>query len=301
MKVLYGYGEVFLDVTQSLFEKSVYYIPIGDGKRASLFGVDPLPGVVKVVRIYWTESFVQDYPEHIEITLKHNKIIKGETFDDILQSIHTTLNFVYGSLKDEYPEQLMSLQFIGPRRSTTSGILEIGGNFGRNSCLISALIGKENEHKLVVVESNKQISVILDHNRKINNMDYQVETVAISNTPLIQQGWNTKPMENGGVEKGWTQVNTKCWQEFNDKYKNQGIIFDTLVADCEGALYYILKDEPNFLDNITLVLIENDFSDPSHKEFVDSEFIRNGLKCIYAQKGGWGPCESRFYETWAKT
>lgn len=301
MKVYYGYGDVFVDITEKLLSKERAHIPVGDGKRASLFGVDPLPGVQKVVRVEWSDSFVQDYHEHIEISLKNNKVIQGNTYDDILSSIHTTLNFVAGSLKDEYPEQLMALQFIGPRRSTTKGILEIGGNFGRNSCLISALIGKENEHKLVVVEPNQQIAKILDHNRRINDMQFNIAPVAISKVPLIQQGWNTKPMEQQVVEKGWTQVDTKCWSDFNTQYKNKGITFDTLVADCEGALYYILKDEPTMLENITLVLIENDFTDVNHKEFVDSEFKRNGLQCVYTKAGGWGPCQSRFYEAWSKS
>lgn len=300
MKVFYGYGEVFFDVTETILENPNRYIPIGDCQRASLFGIDPLPGVLKVVRIQWTDSFIQDYREHTEITLKKNKYIQGDTFEDILKSMHKTLNFIAGSLQDELPEQIMALQFIGPRRLSTTGILEIGGNIGRNSCIIGALLGKENEHKLVVIESNKDISKILDHNRKINDMTFRVETVAISKVPLIQQGWNTKALEPGcDAEFGWTEVHTKGWSEFNAKYKNEGINFDTLVADCEGALYYILKEEPNFLENISLILIENDFNDKSHKDFVDSEFRRNGLECIYQQKGGWGPCESCFYEAWA--
>lgn len=302
MKVFYGYGNYFVEVTQTLVKKP--YIPIGDIERATLFDIDPVPGVEKVVLIYWTETHVQEYSANFEIHLRNNEVevnLQGNTLNDTLELVHRTLNFVGGSLQDEYQEQLMALQFIGPRRLRTRGILEIGGNIGRNSTVIASLLGKENEHKLVVVESNPHIAEILDHNRRINNMEFHVEALAISKTPLIQNGWNTKASTlQSDIEIGWNKIETQCWKDFNAKYKNSGIIFDTLVADCEGALYYILKEEPMFLENISLVLIENDFSDKSHKEFVDSEFIRNGLECVYKQKGGWGPCENCFYEAWLK-
>ena len=78
------------------------------------------------------------------------------------------------------------------------------------------------------------------------------------------------------------------------------INFDTLVADCEGALYYILRDEPTLLNNINLVIIENDFANLEHKQFVDEQFRSNGLKRVYVSSGGWGPCQEFFYEVWSR-
>ena len=40
---------------------------------------------------------------------------------------------------------------------------------------------------------------------------------------------------------------TYAQQLKENKYNN--MCFNTLVADCEGALYYILRDEPTFLEN----------------------------------------------------
>ncbi len=37
--------------------------------------------------------------------------------------------------------------------------------------------------------------------------------------------------------------------------------FNVLVVDCEGALYYMLKDEPEFLNGFETIIIENDFTD----------------------------------------
>ena len=51
---------------------------------------------------------------------------------------------------------------------------------------------------------------------------------------------------------------TEPWSETEDKYN---VDFDTLVADCEGALCYILKEEPEFLESFKLIIIENDLID----------------------------------------
>ncbi len=38
------------------------------------------------------------------------------------------------------------------------------------------------------------------------------------------------------------------------------------------SLYYILKNEPNVLSGSETILIDNDFTDITHKELVDGEF-----------------------------
>ena len=76
--------------------------------------------------------------------------------------------------------------------------------------------------------------------------------------------------------------------------------FNVLVADCEGALYYILKDEPEFLNGFETIIIENDFTDIKHKEFINEEFERYKFKRVYKLAGGFGPCYDCFYEVWRK-
>ncbi len=76
--------------------------------------------------------------------------------------------------------------------------------------------------------------------------------------------------------------------------------FNVLVVDCEGALYYILKDEPEFLNGFETIMIENDSTDIKHKEFVDEEFKRYYFKSIFRKSGGFGPCYNYFYEVWKK-
>ena len=91
--------------------------------------------------------------------------------------------------------------------------------------------------------------------------------------------------------------NTITWNYLKQKYNMN---FNDLVADCEGALYYILKDDPEFLNGFQTILIENDFTDITHKEFVDEEFKRNNFKLVFKLAGGFGPCFFNFYEAWQK-
>jgi hypothetical protein len=63
--------------------------------------------------------------------------------------------------------------------------------------------------------------------------------------------------------KSMAPPKTISWLQIKNKYK---IIFDTLVADCEGALCYIIKDEPDFLEIFETTVIEHDFYFIEHKK-----------------------------------
>lgn len=64
--------------------------------------------------------------------------------------------------------------------------------------------------------------------------------------------------------------------------------FDTLLADCEGALFFILKEEPRFLDTFRTVLLENDYEYPWQKQYVDRVLQENGFSLIWSRVDGCG-------------
>jgi hypothetical protein len=134
---------------------------------------------------------------------------------------------------------------------------------------------------MVVFECDPDISLQLQHNRDQNGFHFAIETKALSKRRLIQNGWDTKPIRDNDqdVPDGWKVIDTIPWSQVLTTYAP--LSFDTLVADCEGALYYILKDEPDFLRSFHTVILENDFLDVQHKEFVDSELIRNGFRLVH--------------------
>jgi len=184
--------------------------------------------------------------------------------DPSLQLIHNKLYFKHGSLLDELPEQIMALKFI----KSTDTVLELGGNIGRNSCIISSILNDSS--RLVVFETNTNDCLKLKENRDINNFVFNIENSAISNTPLYQNGLIVKPLNdiifNGNIIE-WNKINISSWDYIKNKYSS--LYFNVLVADCEGGLYYILKEQPDFLISFSTIIIENDFTHISQKLFVD--------------------------------
>jgi FkbM family methyltransferase len=215
-----------------------------------------------------------------------------------LKYLHNKLKLNYGNFNIEYDEQLMSVLYIKPENV----VLEIGGNIGRNSCIIASLLNDSSN--LLVFESDPKNAIKLKKNRNLNNLNFKIEDCAISKTELVQNGWITKSKDliNSNELLNWKKIKTMSWTQIINKYQME---FDTLVADCEGALYYILKDEPNFLKNFKTIIIENDFECIKHKKFVDNEFKRFGFKVVYTKPYIFGifqgmPCYNNFYEVWIK-
>jgi len=214
----------------------------------------------------------------------------------ILNKKHSNLKLKYGNFNEEYNEQIMALTFIKPHHF----VLELGGNVGRNSCLISSLL--KNSNQLLVFESEPNNVIKLIENKKLNNLNFNIEDCAISNIKLFQKdddlGSITLPKNKINNMNNWKQIKTLSWNFIKNKYN---IIFDVLVVDCEGCLYYILKNEPNFLADFKIIIIENDFSDLLHKKYVDKQFKKFLFTNVY--KKSWtfnGSINHNFYQVWIK-
>lgn len=216
-----------------------------------------------------------------------------EEGEDRLKKIHSKLHLIHGSFSEEYPEQLMTAMYL----KKNAKVLEFGANVGRNSCVIASILS--DSKNLVALECCEESAKLLKENRDANNLNFNIEAAAISIVPLLQSEWNTIVSEIDIPR--YTRVNIISFKEVEKKYN---IKFDTLVVDCEGALYNVLQNEPNLLKNIKMVIIENDFEFIDQMLFVQRQFKKNGLKLIYNQALGkeWGPraCREYFYQVWKK-
>ena len=260
-----------------------------DLRRASHF-TDYLPGIEKkiFININGTE-YVYDQSYKIKINTEDFKIhTEIADIDSKLFHLHSKLKINYGSFCEELPEQKMAVRYL----TGNEKVLEIGANIGRNSLIISSIVGDDN---LVALESDIIISNQLKENRDINGFTFHIEASALSNRKLIQCGWNTKPSDI--LEEGFSWVNTINLIDLKNKYN---INFDTLILDCEGAFYYILIDMPELLDNINLIIMENDYYDINEKEYVDSILTKYNFYNDYREAGGWGCCYNNFFEVWKK-
>jgi FkbM family methyltransferase len=323
--IRYGSNEISKNVTNIVLKKclkdNIIFIPDNDYCRASYFG-DPCVGILKSIFIdYNNTTLTYDDTKYIFIDLKSNlicdstqnipeyiikiypnideyrykklrSVLSDSDASEKLLKIHNKIKILGGSFNEEFPEQIMVAKVL----SGNENVLEIGANIGRNTLVIADMLReKGNDINFLSFECDINSYNILKNNRDINHFNFNIENSALSARRLIQKGWDTIPSDT--LIDGYTEVNTITFNEIKIKYD---INFDTLVLDCEGAFYYILKDMPNILDNINLIIVENDYCDLSHKEYVDDILRYNDFSIIYSKSGGGGSCMSRFYEIWSK-
>ena len=208
-----------------------------------------------------------------------------------LSDIQNKLIINYGTFNEELPEQNMITKYIKGHEK----ILEIGGNIGRSSMIIASIINSFNNDNLVTLECDKEMVEKLTYNRDSNNLKFHIEPTALSLKKLIQHDIVTKVSDT--LIDGYKYVDIISLQELNNKYN---ISVDTLVLDCEGAFYHILKDMPDILNNINLIIMENDYQTIEEKNYVDKILMENNFRVDYCQSGGWGHCQNCFFEVWIK-
>jgi FkbM family methyltransferase len=206
-----------------------------------------------------------------------------------LKNIHNQLQIRHGSFQEELPEQLMVAKYL----TGNERVLEIGGNIGRNSLVIAHILNSVGNTNFVSIECDIQSAYMLKDNRELNGLKFFIETRALSKRKLAQKGWRTIVCDN--CPSDHVKVNTITIHELIAKYN---IKFDTLILDCEGAFYYILKDMPEILDGIVMIIMENDYFDISNKRAIDKILSDKGFRVEYWEHGGWGPCYYNFYEVW---
>ena len=59
-------------------------------------------------------------------------------------------------------------------------------------------------------------------------------------------------------------------------------------------------DMPEILNNINLIIMENDYLDIDHKNYINS-ILERDFYVDYSEGGGWGPCSGYFYEVWRRS
>lgn len=288
MEFFYGHQQNYLRITDAVLrfccEGGQIHIPGDDVTRAAIFS-DPAYGDLKEIVVI-TERDGQPtcraYPHGTPVDLplsagvtpppRSRLVVPTGPVDNVIARIHDQLHFVGGRLTDEWPEQTMVVRFLDPNAT----VLEIGSNIGRNTLMIASVLA--DSANLVTMECNPAAVEILRCNRIANDFAFRIEPSALSCRPLIQRGWETIPADE--VRPGWRPVSTITFAELVAKH---GITFDTLVADCEGALFYILKDDPAMLDGISTVILEADYPSVEHKSSVEAVFAAHGLSRLHSE------------------
>lgn len=291
---LYGASQRFIDVTRDVFTKCVrdgrVYIPAGD--TGSMLFPDPLPGIAKGILLIESENGTLSGRffgpnEEIAVALRDSDTIGDQpnefqarrrgivpapahlATEEKLQFYHSQLEFFGGDLGGfERVEQLNAIDFLDPNAK----VLELGSGRGRNSLLISCLL--DDESNLVTLECNSDSLEFLRINRSANGFQFHIEPAALSYRKLMYNSGLEVTIPGEVLQQGYEWVDTVTFEAIQEKY---GIEFDTLVADCEGALFYILQDNEGLLENIRTVILESDYLLAEHKWAVEDIFCRYGF------------------------
>lgn len=301
--IFYGVEGHYVNVTAKCLElaqNSDYIeIPKTDFERCALFG-DPAYERFKHILVindgkfaYFDIGMILRLPKSDISTrgLQKQRVnVNIADEKERLADLHSRVVMAYGNIREEFEEQLMAVKFIQPHYK----VLELGSNVGRNSVLISSIL--DDDQNLVTLESDPSSVKHLYVNKILNNLQFNIENAALAKQQLIQSGWNTIPSNE--ILPGYYRVNSITLQQIEDKYKFE---FDVLVADCEGALFYILQDFPELLKkSFKYLLVENDYYKFEHKQFVDKCFKENGFERVYFRPGGFGDCKEFFWEAWQR-
>jgi hypothetical protein len=313
MNIVYGSEVCYVNITYIALTKflngNIIKISSGDHYRAGLFG-DPCVGTLKHILITHIDGKSTKFDANTECIYdvsKYNfntlespiKTLINYAYNTIsdrvklLHYMHSVINLKHGNFHSEYPEQVMAVSYI-PREAV---VLEIGSNIGINSMILASVL--KNPRSMVTLECDSKHLPHLEENKVANGYSFAIEPSALSSSKLIQRGWHTFPFEGGVLPPDSKLINTISFDDLKRKYS---IEFDTIVADCEGALYYIVKENPSVFDNIKLLIVENDYIHRYQCNFVEDFLKTRNFKRVYSLEGGFknSPCADSFYEVWKK-
>jgi len=153
----------------------------------------------------------------------------------------------------EKPEQDLAKHFI----LENDVVLELGARYGSVSCIINSKLNNKNNQ--VVVEPDDRVWDALEKNRVNNNCEFNIVNGFISNKKL-----DLTNLDGGGgygatfIESEDTKIPSYSLDEITKKYN---LNFTVLVADCEGFLEVFFDENPNFYDNLRMIIFEADYDE----------------------------------------
>jgi len=151
----------------------------------------------------------------------------------------------------EKREQSLAKQYI----NENDVVFELGARYGSVSCIINSKLNcKSNQ---VVVEPDERVWEALERNKKINNCEFNIIKGFVSSKKLGLTSLNSY----GGYGTTYiindeSKIPSYTMDEIIKKYN---LVFNVLVADCEGFLEIFFDENPTFYDNLRLIIFEADY------------------------------------------
>lgn len=154
-------------------------------------------------------------------------------------------------------EHSLVRRFVSPDAT----VLEVGVRYGTTSCVLDRRL--RNSGKQVAVECDDLVWPALERNLKSNNCGAKLEKSMITNKVFKKSKtrwggeYTTYFVEDGpGKEVTGEPVPTISFDALQSKY---GYKFDTFLIDCEGCFYHMLKEFPDMVDDVKMIILEADY------------------------------------------
>lgn len=149
-------------------------------------------------------------------------------------------------------------------------VLELGARYGSVSCIINSKL--KNKKNQVVVEPDCRVWNALENNKIYNRCEFNIIKGFISNKKLDLINLNQC---NGGygstyIENNNTKILSYTLDEIEKKYN---LLFNVLVADCEGFLEVFFDENPYFYDNLRLIIFEADYCEKCNYNKIRNKLI----------------------------
>ena len=179
-------------------------------------------------------------------------------------------NKKFNSKNAEYMEQKLVKKFV--KKNYT--VLELGARYGTISCVINKIL--ENKTNQVSVEPDEKIWNALEKNKRNNDCHFHIVKGFISNKKL-------KLKRRGNASFSFPGESTIPSYTLNEIESKYNLKFNCLVADCEGYLESFFDENPNFYNQLELIIFEEDNIrrcnyDKIKKNLIENNFIKVKMK-----------------------
>ena len=146
------------------------------------------------------------------------------------------------------------------------------------SCIINKIL--DNKYNQVSVEPDYTVWDTLEKNKNINNCFYNIFKGIISskNYELKLNGYGST-VDITNTLKTYKSIKTDNISLL-DLQKKYGLVFNVLVADCEGFLETFLNENKFLYTQLNKIIFECDRGDICNYNNIKSELINNNFKVI---------------------
>ena len=156
-------------------------------------------------------------------------------------------------------------------------VLELGARYGSVSCVINSKLN--NKKNQVVIEPDARVWNALEMNKINNNCEFNIVKGFLSKKKLDLTNLNVYLGGYGAtfIENNNTKIPSYSLDEIQLKYN---LNFNVLVADCEGFLEVFFDENPNFYDNLRLIIFEADYGEKCNYAKIEKKLLEKQFNNI---------------------